>query len=462
MRALLIGLGFVVALVLGALFLEPFAPTVSVDGLGDAIGRGTPLRVTARDRGSGLSHVEVRLVPADGAEPLVLARQDFPRTSWFGSGVYESTLAPTLGANVPVPEGKATLEVYASDHSLLSAVRRAPRYAHSVLVDVTPPALSVVGKPHVARLGSSDLAILKVGADAVSSGVQVGDLFFPASSGVFKDADLRPVIFALPENSPGARPVAVATDGAGNRAEATLDVQVQPRKFAEKKLAVTDTFLQRKVPELLAQNGMPPSDNLLDGYLRINRELRQTTEARIRDLCATSAPAPQWTEGFMRMPGAPLSGFADRRTYTHDGTVIDHQTHLGHDIASLKNAVVPGANAGRVVFVGPLGIYGNAVIIDHGLGLFSLYGHLSEASVTEGAQVARGDPVGKTGDTGLAAGDHLHFSMMVHGVHVDAGDWWDGHWVGDRVLGPLAEHQKAAPPSAPAPSPSPTTQESAP
>ena len=87
----------------------------------------------------------------------------------------------------------------------------------------------------------------------------------------------------------------------------------------------------------------------------------------------------------MRMPGAPLSGFADRRTYTHDGTVIDHQTHLGHDIASLKNAVVPAANAGRVVFVGPLGIYGNAVIIDHGLGLFSLYGHLSEASVTEGA-----------------------------------------------------------------------------
>ena len=132
MRALLIGLGLVVALVLGALFLEPFAPTVSVDGLGDAIGRGTPLRVTARDRGSGLSHVEVRLVPAGGAEPLVLARQDFPRTSWFGSGVYESTLAPTLGANVPVPEGTATLEVYASDHSLLSAVRRAPRYAHSV------------------------------------------------------------------------------------------------------------------------------------------------------------------------------------------------------------------------------------------------------------------------------------------------------------------------------------------
>ena len=142
MRALLIGLGLVAAVVLGAMFLEPFAPTVSVEGLGETIGRGTQLHVTARDRGSGLSHVEVRLTPAEGGEPLVLARQDFPRTSWFWGGVHDATLSPSLGANVPVPEGKATLEVYAADHSLLSAVRRSPRYAQSVLVDVTPPALA--------------------------------------------------------------------------------------------------------------------------------------------------------------------------------------------------------------------------------------------------------------------------------------------------------------------------------
>jgi len=460
MRALLIGLVLVAAVVLGAMFLEPFAPTVSVDGLGETIGRGTQLHVTARDRGSGLSHVEVRLTPADGGEPLVLARQDFPRTSWFWDGVHESTLAPSLGANVPVPEGKATLEVYAADHSLLSAVRRSPRYAQSVLVDVTPPALAAVGKIHPARVGGSDLAILRVGADAVSSGVQVGDLFFPAANGVFKEPDLHPVLFALPENAPDARPVAVATDAAGNRAEASLDVQVQPRKFAEKKLPVTDAFLQHKVPELLAQNGMAAAgDNLVEGYLRINRDLRQTTESRIRDLCSTGTAAPLWTESFTRMPGSPLSGFADRRTYTHDGTVIDHQTHLGNDIASLKNAVIPAANAGHVIFVGPLGIYGNAVIIDHGLGLFTLYGHLSEASVKEGAQVARGDPIGKTGDTGLAGGDHLHFSTMVHGVHVDADEWWDQHWVGERILGPLAEHPKAPPPAPPAP-PTPPPQES--
>src|SRR5262249_35883351 len=167
---------------------------------------------------------------------------------------------------VPVPEGKATLEVYAADHSLLSVLRRSPRYAQSVLVDVTPPALAAVGKVHPARVGGSDLAILRVGADAVSSGVQVGDLFFPAANGVFKEPDLHPVLFALPENAPDARPVAVATVAAGDRDHTTLDVQELPRKFADKKLPVTDAFLHHKAPVLPGPNGMAPArDNLTKG-----------------------------------------------------------------------------------------------------------------------------------------------------------------------------------------------------
>jgi murein DD-endopeptidase MepM/ murein hydrolase activator NlpD len=453
----------VIATILGTR-AEPLAPTVTVEGIPDTIGRGTAMRVTAKDRGSGLAHVEVRLVPGDGGEPLVLARQDFPRQGWLGSGVYEATLTPTLGANVPVPEGHAKLEVWATDHSWLSALRRSPRYTHDVTVDVTPPALAVLSKRHAPRVGGSELAILRVGNDAQESGVQVGDTYFPATIGLFKDPALRAVLFAVPENAPTAIPVAVATDAAGNRAEATLDGKVEPHKFAEKTLPITDAFLSRKVPELLAANGMQDNGNLLDGYLRINRDLRQTSEARIRELCRDSASTPLWTESFVRMPAAPLSGFADRRTYTHNGQVIDHQTHLGYDLASLKNSPVPAANSGMVVYTGPLGIYGNAVILDHGLGLFSLYGHLSEIGVKQGAKVNRGDPIGKTGDTGLAAGDHLHFSMMVHGVHVDPTEWWDPHWVGNHVMARLADHPKAPPPeqAAPAAGEAPPTGQAAP
>src|SRR5437867_11443585 len=115
-------------------------------------------------------------------------------------------------------------------------------------------------------------------------------------------------------------------------------------------------------------------------------------------MCRDSAPAPLWQDAFLRLPNsAPLSGFADRRTYVYDGKPIDQQTHLGFDLASLRGSPVPAGNTGRVVFAGPLGIYGNTVILDHGLGLFSLYGHLSEVGVATGTQVARGDPIGKTG-----------------------------------------------------------------
>jgi hypothetical protein len=461
MRAILLGLCAVALVVLAVTCAEPLAPTARIEGLGDALGRGTPVRVTATDRGSGLARVEVRLAPADGSEPLVLARQEFPRTGLFGSGVHEATLTPTLGATVPVPEGKATLEVFAADHSWLSLLRRGPRVAQEVTVDVTPPALSVVSKGHTVRPGGSELAILRVGPDAATAGVQIGDLFFPASTGVFKEPELRPVLFAIPDDVADPRPIAVATDGAGNRAEIALDVRVQPMKFADKKLAITDAFLERKVPELLAANDLGTSASLIDGYLRINRDLRQSTEARVRDLCSAGAPAPLWSlddGALIRMPGAALSGFADRRTYTHDGAVIDHQTHLGYDIASLKNATVPAAAAGRVVFTGPLGIYGNTVILDHGLGLFTLYGHLSEIAVEQNSDVARGDPLGKTGETGLAGGDHLHFSTMVHGIHVDPRAWWDRHWIGEHVFNRLAEHPRApAPAPAPAPPPEPAS-----
>jgi len=161
-------------------------------------------------------------------------------------------------------------------------------------------------------------------------------------------------------------------------------------------------------------------------------------------MCRDSAPAPLWQDAFLRLPNsAPLSGFADRRTYVHDGKTIDQQVHLGFDLASLRGSPVPAGNNGRVVFAAPLGIYGNTVILDHGFGLFSLYGHLSEIAATVGATVKRGDIIGKTGDTGLAAGDHLHFSIMIHGVHVDPVEWWDAHWIHDHVESRLAAFPRA-------------------
>src|SRR5205823_5993107 len=77
---------------------EPLAPTVALETPVDVVGRATPLVVIARDRGTGLAHVEVRLAGGAGGAPAVVASEDFPRRSWLGSGVHEVRLTPTVDA----------------------------------------------------------------------------------------------------------------------------------------------------------------------------------------------------------------------------------------------------------------------------------------------------------------------------------------------------------------------------
>ena len=133
-----------------------------------------------------------------------------------------------------------------------------------------------------------------------------------------------------------------------------------------------------------------------------------------------------------------MARYGDKRLYFYKGKKIDEQFHLGVDLASLANSPVMAANGGRIVFAEKLGIYGLAVVIDHGQGLTSLYAHLSNIDVASDQTVKKGDVIGQTGRTGLAAGDHLHFSVMVHGVPVNPIEWWDDHWIQDNVMRKLA------------------------
>ena len=435
MRGLLLAGVALVGLGLLALRAEPLGPSATLDDPPEVVGPGTTLAVTATDRGSGLAAVEVRLFPEGDAQGIVLGTADFPRTSWLGSGVKSHTLTASLAdIERPLADGPARLEVRVKDHSWLSALRSEPQLTETITIDATPPTVTDLESSVAASLGGSAVGIYRVSEDTAQSGVAVGELFFPGKPLAGADPAVRVTLFAIPHDGEEAKPTLVALDAAGNRRETPLRFSIKPRKFAEKTLEIDEAFLERKVPTLLSENALPPSATLLDGYLVVNRDLRRTTEERVRGLCAESGVEPHWDGGFGRLPNSdPLSGYGDRRTYVHHGEKVDHQTHLGFDLASLKRADVPAANAGRVVFAGPLGIYGLTVIVDHGLGLFTLYGHLSETSVKAGDTVERGALLGKTGETGLAGGDHLHFSTMIHGTHVDPVEWWDPHWIHDRI-----------------------------
>jgi murein DD-endopeptidase MepM/ murein hydrolase activator NlpD len=131
---------------------------------------------------------------------------------------------------------------------------------------------------------------------------------------------------------------------------------------------------------------------------------------------------------------AVQSAFADQRTYVYQGRDVDKQTHLGFDLASYAGTPIVAANRGKVLFAGELGIYGQTVILDHGMGVQSLYAHLSSIGVAVGSLVEKAQELGRSGMTGMAAGDHLHYTMLVHGRMVNPIEWWDSHWIDDRIL----------------------------
>jgi len=227
----------------------------------------------------------------------------------------------------------------------------------------------------------------------------------------------------------------VVEDGAGNSAEMPFIDQFFAKPFKTDIIPISDSFLDKVVPEILSQSpNIQDRGNLLDNFLAINGDLRQVDAEILKELAKKSKPEFYWNRPFLMMPnGKVMSAFADRRTYEYNGRVIDHQDHLGYDFAVTKQAPVPAANDGVVANAAFFGIYGNAVIIDHGYGLMSLYGHMSSIAVTVGQKVARGDILGKTGQTGLAAGDHLHFTTLLQGLPVNPTEWMDGHWIRDRI-----------------------------
>jgi murein DD-endopeptidase MepM/ murein hydrolase activator NlpD len=254
------------------------------------------------------------------------------------------------------------------------------------------------------------------------------------------DPSLRVAFFALLHDQAAATPIRLfARDAAGNEATAAFDTRVFPKRFRQSTITLDDRFLERVVPPILQQTpDLPVADpsNMLDAYLAINRDLRRRNNAAIADIGRNhTAPQMLWTGPFRQMMNSAVeAGFADARTYVYQNREVDRQVHLGYDLASVQQAPIEAANAGRVVFASYLGIYGNCVIVDHGLGVQSLYAHLSHIDVREGDAVEKNGLLGRSGTTGLAGGDHLHFTMLLNGEPVTPVDWWSAQWVEDRIL----------------------------
>lgn len=346
-------------------------------------------------------------------------------------------------------QGDATLKATAVRPVLFGYRESGGEAEHEIEVMLRPPIISVQSQFHYINHGGTEMVVYRVSPAPASTGVRVGDdeyPGFPAAGAGIEGADdtLFVSFFALTWDQDRNAPITVfAEDELGNLGTSPFDKRIFDKQFRNSTINVNDAFLNKVVPSIL-QNSPDfrvddPTD-LVASYVRINRDMRAENDAYIESLALRTSPEILWDGPFEQLINTAVeSGFADRREYVYNGEVIDHQTHLGFDLASTIAAPVTSANSGRIVHAGWLGIYGNCVIVDHGMGLQSLYAHLSSIAVADGENVTKGQQLGRSGATGLAGGDHLHFTMLLNGQAITPVDWWSSQWVEDRILRKLRQ-----------------------
>ncbi|MGW8312070.1 MAG: M23 family metallopeptidase [Desulfuromonadales bacterium] len=421
---------FVLALAFGGfLALRDMTPPAFTVTPGDGpVSAHTEFLVKVTDDGAGLRNLVI--TASQGGKTIPLFNRDYPE----GTATAEETIS-LVGDGLQ--EGPVELQVSAADRAYFGLGQgNIGEQALSYTIDNKPPQVGVLSVQHNINQGGSALVVYTVSEEVKQTGVRVGEFIYPGhmqASGVYL------CLFAFPWDMAPADfvPKVVAVDVAGNERAAGFYYHIIAKTFPTDRINISDRFLANKiVPDF--QHFFPETTDPLQLFLKVNGELRLRNTATIIDYGRQTAAEKLWDGVFAAQPNAAVPGaFAQRRTYYHNDKVIDHQTHLGIDLASLAHAEVPAANAGRVIHADDLGIYGQCVIIDHGLGLQTLYGHLSQILVNVGDDVVKGQTIGRTGSSGLAGGDHLHFSVMVAGQQVNPLEWWDAHWIKDNILSKL-------------------------
>jgi hypothetical protein len=422
------------------LFFEGEKPRLALESPHAYLGKNSMVEISAADNKSGLRQLRAHIKQGEVVKELYL--EQFPRKGFTGMvGEPQKTVKiPFNPAESGFKDGPAQLVLEAHDYSLRGLLKgNTTSISKELSIDTTPPKVSILHSEQYIYPGGAGIAIYRLTDPEITSGVQINDRFHPGFLiGDGRD-DTYICYFALPYSANGLdSSFVVATDPAGNKTQMPFSVVFKKKNFRQDRINVSDGFLDKKIPEFM-QYYPEMAGSMVDKYLFTNNEIRIKNNNKISELCGSPHHERLWKGKFYRMPGSSRAGFADHRTYYYGDKPIDRQVHLGIDLASTRKAEVKAAEGGIVIFADYLGIYGNMAMIDHGQGVFSLYSHLSQIDVVPNDQVDKGTVIGLTGTTGMAGGDHLHFSMLVNGVFVTPIEWWDQNWIDVTIEDPLTE-----------------------
>jgi murein DD-endopeptidase MepM/ murein hydrolase activator NlpD len=426
---LLVIIGVVVLFAMSGGTVVALAPAVST------VGVSTPVNVQVTNP-HGVRRVHA-YIEQNGAQQTLLEqtapssrlmfwrKKEQPATFTFDAG---KTKAPNL------KEGKARIVVETVSNDLRGRKDSAEAEVNVVL---TAPRVIPDDLQHYINQGGMELVTFTATGSFNESGVRVGPHTFRSFPLPGKGPEQRFAMFAYSWDLPqDVTPVVYARNLAGTEATGNFWFKLFPKGFRTRPIEADDKLLEKLVTSVDPTGQLAPGSDVVARFNKINTEIRAQNNKAISDLRLKTEEKILWNGPFVHW-GKEEANFADVRDWMYKGTKLSRAAHLGFDLSDVANGPVSAANDGKVVFAENLGIYGNCVVLDHGYALQSIYGHMRQIDVKVGDVVKKGQSMGIAGQTGLAGGVHVHFSMQIDGVQVNPREWWDEHWIKDRILSKL-------------------------
>ena len=395
--------------------------------------RTTPLNVQLSDN-VGLKSFELTL--SDGTQSIIV-----------GQGVFENTTKEeTLLVNYPKSKTlnpkakKLQLKVVVQDKSMWNFLQgNKSEKVIDINVDYKRPIVNILSNSYSITQGGSALVVFQAEDENLDTlYIEAGEEKFKAQP--YKKEGYYAALIAWPFNKKEFTAKVVAIDAAKNKRVAEIPFYVKNHKYKVSWIKAKDKFIDGKITDLASGDpDYADIDDRLEKLRAINETMRLKNEDLIHDLGKglSSDVLQQWKikKFYPLKNGQRVASYGDERHYYYGekDNIVSHSYHVGYDLASTKMATIKTSNKGTVVYANENGIYGNMPMIDHGLGLYSLYGHCSQLLVNEGDEVNAGDAIAKTGVSGLALGDHLHFGLLVQGIEVRPVEWFDKEWIRKNV-----------------------------
>ena len=388
-----------------------------------------PLKVQLHDN-IGLKNFELTL--SDGDKSIIVGQGEFDKNT-----KEQTLLVKYPKSKVLDPKAKKlSLKVSVTDSSMWNFMRgNTSEKTIEINVDYKRPNVNILSNSYSITQGGAALVVFQAEDENLDTlYIEAGGKQFKAQP--YKKEGYYAALIAWPFQKDTFKAKIVALDRANNKRMVDIPYYTKNHKYRVSWIHAKDKFIDGKITDLASSNPeYAEIDDKLDKLRAINETMRLKNEELIHSLSKNVSTdiLENWKiqKFYPLRNGQKVASYGDERHYyykTKDNKV-SHSYHVGYDLASTKMASIRTSNAGTVVYADDNGIYGNMPIIDHGLGLYSLYGHCSQLLVNEGDEVGAGEVIAKTGVSGLALGDHLHFGILVQGIEVRPVEWFDKDWI---------------------------------